>query len=302
MFALPAWIQGYFAPLGNQTIIQQPIKTPQLDQSASPLEQKIAEQFSKTYATQPDILNFETSTVELKRKWVSLVGLCQSFGSSAFASISDAEMNSIFLGKEIGLCTATILHYFGKFFRFRSPQWSSPFALKTIPYVDAQSRVKFYPFAIYSATLEKQTRMLRFLQASYKIAYALKKDPLKLVPPNMLKKEHLQIVKRIPDPDAQHRLSFEIKELLPELRKLASQSSSEGYLLALAGPINHSLGIYLQDPFHFIDPSNGIGIAQSSEDLILFLASYLAEKFSNYRHFALLELAPGNPIEPQFSS
>lgn len=297
MFALPTWIHSkLLAPLRDQTMIQQPINTPQMDPQASPLEQKIAEQFSQTYSTKPDILNFETSTVELDRKWASLVELCQSFGSSVFASISDAEMNSIFLGKEIGLCAATILHYFSKFFQFHSVHWSSPFALKTNPQVDAQSGVKFYPFAIHSATLEKQTRILRFIQASYKIAYALKKEALKLVPPNILKKEHLQIIKRIPDPDAQHRLSFEIKEFLPELRKLASQPSSGGYLLALAGPINHSLGIYLQDPFHFIDPSNGIGIAQSSEDLLLFLASYLAEKFPHYRHFALLELAPNKSI------
>ncbi len=117
---------------------------------------------------------------------------------------------------------------------------------------------------------------------------------MEFVPDRILKEKELQIVKRIPDSRTSQLQAFPIQHLIAELKQLSIQGGQSGYLLGLSGPVNHALALHLNPPFHFVDPQYGIAIADSYEDLILFLAAHLTEKYANYNAFALLEIASRN--------
>lgn len=241
----------------------------------------------------PALPNFERLLV---RKWSNFTQLCQSFGDTAFSQLTNADLSYLLF--EEGLCMGTDVDYLSQFFRTRSPLKSIPYPVKSA-HNDVNSSVKFYPFTIDIETLAAQTQSFRFLHAAYKIAYSCKKgdtDRLEFVPSNILRKKELKVVKRIPDPKIQKKFAFKIENLLPELNKLTSQNANPntGYILLIGGPNVHALTLYLQAPYHFVDPSNGIAIANTQEDLVLFLANYLTEKFQAYQAFSLVEISARN--------
>ncbi len=240
--------------------------------------------------------NFLAAENLLKKKWSDFNSLCRSFEDSAIASaLTTSQITYLFFD---GLCMGTSIEYLGKFFKNRLPLSSStsPFPVSSKPYVTTEGNAQFYRFILDADCVEKQTSRFRFMQIAYKVAYALNKTNLKsreIIPEGILRKNKLEITKRIPDPEITKTLAFPIKDLVPELKKLISSDNTKAYLLAMGGSsssTNHVLTLYLHEPFHFVDPSNGIGFASNKEDLILFLASYIDEKFPKYSAFSILEL------------
>jgi hypothetical protein len=245
--------------------------------------------FSKPYLTSQRESIIRTESLLWMKKWSNFSQLCQLMENSPFSNLSDSESNQFFLGE--GLCFGVVVHYFSQFFQNSSPKKAAPFPLSSIPHADLGSCVTFYPFIVNDQILNEKTRHFRFLQASYTTAYAFKsKESMEFVPNEMLKKNKLNLVKRIPDLAITEKLAFQMPELVPELKKLINQEN-RGYLLALGGPSNHAIALHLRPPFHFLDPSNGIAFADKLEDLVIFLATYLNEKFPDHHSFALLEFA-----------
>lgn len=241
----------------------------------------------------------KASSLQLRRwivlsGWTNLSILCQLMPNSCFSNLSNSEINNFLLGE--GICTGTVIHYFNQFFQTHSPTKSSPFPLALNAIMSVKNRAEFYLFKSDKAFLEKQTDRLRFLQASYKLAYELKPThSLEFLSTGILKNANIEIVQRIPDSQELGKNAFSIQELIFQLKQLAQNQNDRGYLLGVSGATtHHALGLYLQAPFHFLDPGQGIGIANRLEDLILFLASYLTERYSQCVSFALLAFEPQN--------
>lgn len=226
------------------------------------------------------------------KKWENLSNLCHIMPNFPFSQLKECEINNFLLGN--GICTGIIVHYFNQFFQMHVPLEASPFPLALDAIVTPTMGVNFYPFKINKKILEEQTTYLRFLQATYKLTCALKpRNSLEFLPNNILKNNGIEIVQRIPDNQVSGKNSFNITDLTFQLKQVADQDQNErGYLLGIGGSSNHALALYLKHPFHFVDPSLGIGTANNLEDLILFLASYLTKKYPNYLSFALLAFAP----------
>ena len=222
-------------------------------------------------------------------KWSELIRKCRLINISP---LTPSDINQFYLGE--GICTGNVIEYFSDFFSSHSPLDSPLFPISlNSQNQDLDPCVNFFPFIFSQETIENSTSKARFLQAAYKVAYALKKEDnfMEFVPHGILKEKKLKIVKRIPDSKTSQEYAFPIQHLIVELKQLSTQESQSGYLLGLSGPANHALALHLNPPFHFLDPKYGIAIASSTEDLILFLAAHLTEKYSNHDAFALLEIA-----------
>ena len=230
------------------------------------------------------------------RKWSEITLLCQDLPSSHLIGLKNSEFNNLFFG-EGSLCAGSVMQYFSQFFKTHSPLDASPFPIASIdPLEVEEGGMMFYPFTLTDDFLETQTKGLRYLQAAYKAAYTFKtRDSLEFMPGSTLKNLELQLLNRIPNIEDSEEIAFKITDLVPKIKELLEkdeESDEKGYLLGIRGPINHSLALHLKEPFHFVDPTYGIGMASNVESLVLFLVSYLMEKYSQYSSFALLEIAP----------
>ncbi len=113
-------------------------------------------------------------------KWSELIRQCRLIKNS---TLTQSKINQFFLGE--GICTGNIIEYFSDFFSSHfSPEitnierieCASPFPICLDPQNQDQDKyVKFFPFIFSQEALENYTRKSRFLQAAYKVAYALKK-------------------------------------------------------------------------------------------------------------------------------
>lgn len=222
------------------------------------------------------------------RRWVQLTRLCQSIGASPFSSLRDSEVRNLLLDQ--GICVGVVLQHLSQFFQTDDPLVSSSFPILSKIQLD---EVGFHPFDANENVLRTRTNHLRFLQAAYRIASLKSISAFEFAPPAVLKSKGLILGKRCPDYSL-GRAGLDIGELLPTLKNIIRQNKAAGYLLGIkSSHTSHAIGLSLRSPYyHFIDPSYGIGIAKSLEQLVLFLVIYLTEKYSSSHSFAIMELFP----------
>jgi len=226
------------------------------------------------------------------KNWKMLSNLCHLIEDSPFLSLRDNEVLNFMLGD--GFCVGAVVYHFSKFFEMRSPL-SSIFPVKNALQVESKQS-KFYPFYIENDKFDHQSKPLRFLQAAYRIESIFKsknsefgvKNSEKFISPKVLEKFDLRLIKRLPEFDENEKKYFDIEELIPRLKNCGNQNRA--YLLGISDRhAKHALAVYPSEPFHFVDPSFGIGTAGNFEELLLFLTNYLVEKYSTYKTFALFE-------------
>lgn len=222
------------------------------------------------------------------RKWAQLTELCKLIGESFLKLLNDNEKRSLLF--DDGLCVAMVIYHFSKLFS-DSEILPGPFIAEKVVEDVLDNKVQFYSLCLEKEKLAEHFKILRFLQAAYKVNSTCKgKKAPDYIPSSILGKFGLKVERRIPEVQLEGNKSpfFYIEELIPQLKECGKQSKA--YLLGISDySTTHALGVYLSEPFHFIDPSYGIGTAKSLDELLLFLANYLTEKYLNYQTFALLE-------------
>lgn len=217
------------------------------------------------------------------RKWTTFT----TFSGSIPDNLVEADVAHLFL-KE-GLCASAVVQYLSLFFKTRSPLLSVACPVNADPL--KESEISFYPINFQDACLEEKTQYLRFLQAAYRTASSSnfkKSNTLDYIPKKILKRQNLELVQRLP---AKEKFAFPITDLLKIIKELENQNSQDtAYLLGLAGPQNHSLVVHVNKPYHFFDPRYGLALCSDKrEEFMLFLVSYITEKYPSHQHFALLE-------------
>lgn len=244
------------------------------------------DQFNETVRFFPEETILKMECIQVMRQW-SIFTLFSNSIETHSSLLTTLEVNSLFLGE--GLCAAATVEYFSRFFKHFSPLKSIP--LPVAPHALHESDILFYPINLQVANLEEQTRHLRFLQSAYKVASSMKQaDSFEYVPKKLLTQQQLKLVHRYPALNEKGKLVYPITELLKTLKNLPSQNHKKaGYLLGLAGAQNHSLALYLQPPYHFFDSRFGLAVSDNKEEFLLFLASFLTEKYPDHSGFALLE-------------
>lgn len=290
--------ESYLSRLGEDVDISKAAalkedKKNEIDQQINfHLTQYIAN-FSSNQCALPTYKRVET--LFARRKWVKLTQLCRLIGDSPFIFLNDSEIINLFLGN--GLCVGGVIQHFNRFFHERSCGNSSLFPLECPPFpiqdpLFSEEGIRFYPFEVNADSLKMQTQHLRFLQTAYKASFTFKKvGPLEFIPSSILKNHDLKVEKRIPDLSVSREKVLKITDLLPKLKELAEQNTHEnGYLLAIKGEsMGHAIALHLKMPFHFMDLPHGVAVADSLEQLTLFLAVYLTEKYTTFYSFYLLE-------------
>lgn len=229
---------------------------------------------------------FQLESLLALRQWTSLSALSRSMDQSPFAGLSDKDKRDLLF--EEGLCVGGVVKHFEKFFTKLSPLSSIfPIASK-VKATLLNGKAYFHPFTFDSEKFTETTRSLRFVQAAYRItSLKKKKGEVAFLPANVLEKFKLKFVRRIPD--IKDKFHLHIDELIPEFNKCSLPNKA--YVLAVSNGVkSHALAVYPSKPFHFVDPSMGIGTTENVDDLFLFLANYLNENYSTYETFALLEL------------
>ena len=223
------------------------------------------------------------------RNWVILRPLCQSIVNSPFSALNDYEITSLLF--EGGLCAGSVIYHFSKFFKEGGSLISIlPMKEESLK-PDREECIQFYPFHIEKEEFALQSQPWRFLQATYKIGRKLslngKKSP-EFIPSNILENLALRFIRRIPEAQEDVKCFSDIKALISQLKECGNQHKA--YLLGIGNGLHsHALAVYLNSPFHFVDPSYGVGTARKLQDLLLFLTVYLTENYSDYQSFALLE-------------
>lgn len=228
-----------------------------------------------------------SESLKAMKKWTYYTKLCHSINNSLFNTLSHTAINSIILGD--GLCAAITLQYLTHFINTNSPLTFSSLPFKSEPI--SLSGVNFYPLeTLAEEELEKKTRELRFLQATYKMSSIYKeKDSLEYIPKSVLQNKELVITKRLPDLKNSPQ-AFSINDLILKLDPLNEQDKE--YIMGISSENNsHAIFLHLQSPFHFFDPAFGLTKAEQKKDFFLFLANYLTEKYPDYSSFALLEFS-----------
>lgn len=233
----------------------------------------------------------QLESLESIKRWGALSKISIAVPSFLF-SLAETDKEDLLMGLK-GICAGMVAQYLGRFFQVFSPLEASPFPLDNQVLRDPTSSTSFYPFSLSmtQTDLIKNTKNTRFLQAAYRTAYMSKNktaDSLEFLPQGILKKVGVRVVSR--EPPHQSGLSaHEIEQLLPQLKLLESSSVNSGYLIALGGATHHALAIFLHPPFHFMDPTYGIGIADNLESLLLFLVNFVTFKYPKSASFSLLE-------------
>jgi hypothetical protein len=232
---------------------------------------------------------FRLESLLALRKWTQLSQICKSIAHSSLKPLSDAIENFLF-GE--GLCAAMVVYHFSKF--FEKPSFlNHPFVIKEISELDLNKKVCFYSFDLDKSALKGHSNTLYFLQAAYRVTRAFNnKKSSEYIASPILGKFGLKLEKRIPQlkEEATEKSFFYIEELISRLKKHCLLDKA--YLLGISdGLTAHALGVYLGEPLHFIDPGFGIGTAESQDELLLFLANYITEKYPYHQTFALLEFS-----------
>lgn len=228
------------------------------------------------------------------KKWAAFSNFNSSI-VSAFSSLTQATVNQLFLGE--GLCTAVAIQHFTQFFKTHSLLESV-----SLPIVDEplhESGLFFYPIKPLNGDFEKYSGHLRFIQAAYRVAQLGKMDSsFEYVPEKILSQQHLQLVRRLPALNDADSNAFRMQDLLKTLSDLASpDSENTGYLLGLGGPQNHAIALHLQSPYHFFDPEYGLAVSASVEELLLYLANHLTQRYPEHTAFALLEFRSATKVD-----
>lgn len=229
------------------------------------------------------------------KKWMHFAQFSQALGNSPFTQLNSSEIDDFFLKN--GICVGGVIQHFSRFFKARAPQDCPPFSVRDPMELDLDDEngkidIKFYPFRLERECLERQTREPRLIQSAYKAHCAYQTvESLEFLPPEILGHHCLKIQKRIPDLSVSQEIDLKITELLPTLRKLALQEQTDtGYLLGIKGQsIRHAIALHLKKPFHFMDLPYGVAVAGNLEQLTLFLAVYLTDKYRTCYSFSLLE-------------
>lgn len=245
------------------------------------------------------ILNFSESSIFFSkelfkiesllslRKWSQLSEICKLITTSSFNFLDDDEKENLLLGE--GLCTAIVINHFKEFF-FRASNLDIPHYAQLNIELDENSRVCFFSFQLDKEALI-ENRGLRFVQAAHKLSCIFHDSKnLQYFSSSVLDKFALRLRKRIPEitKDKRGKFYFYIEDLIPQLKKCKNEKKA--YLLGISDYFSsHAIGIYMDHPFHFIDPSYGIGTAESLDELLLFLANYITEKYPQHQTFAILE-------------
>jgi len=230
----------------------------------------------------PEVLKLESLLV--MRKWVEF-SRCNREVTSNFLSLGNEAVNSIFLGN--GLCTGAIVQFFGHFFQTHDPVASVPLPIDSQPKM--VHGISFYPINPKDSKLLEKTKHLRFLQAAYGVASSVRgKKTFEYVPDHILNREKLCSLRRLPDVDSKES-SYPLLALIPILKSLEGVKHETGFLLGLSGPQNHSIALHLEVPYLLFDPAQGMAIANTREDLLLFIANILTVKYPEHSRFALLE-------------
>lgn len=225
------------------------------------------------------------------RRGVELTQLCRLI-TSPFLSLKEADFKNLFLENEG--CVGAVVQHLNLVFKTNDLQ-STLFPFSGKIEINPKDGVTFYSFNLEGLDLRKETASLRFLQSAYKVAYALKKvESLEFLPSRVLKRRDLRVQRRIPDLSVSNKMALNMAELLPTLKALAlHDQAGKGYLLGIhSGDVRHAIALYLQEPYHFMDVSYGVAVADSLEQLMLFLVLYLTNKYENFHSFALLEFGP----------
>lgn len=236
-----------------------------------------------------DLSSFSTHRIEsllVLRKWSNMTTLCRLISHSPFSSLSEHEVSSFFLGS--GLCAGATIYHFSKFFQMGSPLESIyPIREKLEVCGGVEKNAEFHPFYLEKESLNQFPSSLRFLQASYKLARSKCKQR-SYISATVLKNFKLRLVKRIPELKEGVKMFFKVEALIPQLKLCSDQDRA--YILGIRyGDKSHALAVYPSAPYHFVDPMNGIGVAENVQNFLLFLANFLTEKYPNCTKFALLE-------------
>lgn len=232
-----------------------------------------------------DSSRFTTHRVESAlalHKWSNMTNFWKLINNSPFSHLSEQEISSFFLGT--GVCAGATIYHFYKFFQHLSPLESIyPIRDNLEVRVGEQKIAEFHPFHLEKESLNQPSSPIRFLQASYKV---VKTDCKRRVyfSGKILKRYDLKLCKRIPEV----KKFFGIEEVIPKLKEYSHQNKA--YILGIRSQCqSHALAVYPSAPFHFVDSMYGVGTAENIENLLLFLANYLTEKYPHYQKFALLE-------------
>lgn len=241
----------------------------------------------------------------LLKTWADMTKLTAKFGSSSISELQLSKIQSESWLCGNGCCLGAVISHFDCFLKTRDP-------LKSIFPVDdlisakiagESNTILLHRFSLDKEALENSSR-LRFVQAAHLLSglfpEAIKKRKQdissspsffsEVIPARVLKKFNLQMSQRIPA-HSEGKSGCEMEDFIPQLQQLTSQNKM--YVLGINdGRGSHAIGVHLEQPFHFIDFKYGIVTAENRDDMILFLANFLTEKYTNFNTFALLELAP----------
>lgn len=240
--------------------------------------------FRQLYGDRPDPSDLKNLRAKAEENWPKFTELGKSLVD---LTLSESGINNLFLSD--GLCAAMCVHYLSQFFQSKNSLASSEMPIIPIPRTTEKSEISFFSLDVTEETLEAQTKHFRFLQAAYKVSTSLSAE---YFPDQLLRKEKIELNRRLPAIDESGKQSYCITKLLPELKKLTGQPE-KGFIIGISSPEkNHMIALHLDKPYHFFDPRYGIAMADKEEDLLLFLANHLTEKYPEYDGFALLEFAP----------